>query len=59
LVQQALERLSTVSLAMFRDQVVPFLPADLAAYYATSETWNRMKEQVRSDLSSALTPAVS
>jgi hypothetical protein len=54
LIQRALGQLVTVSLAMFRDQVVPFLPADLAAYYAAAETWNRMKEQVRADLSSAL-----
>ena len=57
LVQQALEQLSTITLPMFRDQVVPFLPADLAAYYATSETWNRMKDQVRADLSSVLPSA--
>jgi hypothetical protein len=59
LIQQALEQLSSITLAMFRDQVVPFLPADLAAYYATSETWNRMKEQVRADLSSNLPAAAS
>jgi hypothetical protein len=59
LIQLALEQLSSITLAMFRDQVVPFLPADLAAYYATAETWNRMKEQVRADLSSDLPPTAS
>jgi hypothetical protein len=54
LVQQALEQLGTISLAMFRDQVVPFLPADLATHYAAAEAWKAMKEQVRTDLSSAL-----
>jgi len=53
LIQQALEQLATITLAMFRDQVVPFLPADLAAYYGAAEVWNAMKEQVRIDLYSA------
>jgi hypothetical protein len=59
LVRQAVEQLSTITLAMFRDQVVPFLTADLAAYYGTSESWNKMKEQVRTDLSSVLPSAAS
>ncbi|HEY4302737.1 MAG TPA: nucleotidyl transferase AbiEii/AbiGii toxin family protein [Candidatus Didemnitutus sp.] len=59
LVRQALEQLAVISLAMFRDQVVPFLPADLAAYYGTPEAWNRMKAQVRADLESALPPVAS
>ena len=58
LLEQALEQLSTISLAMFRDQVVPFLPADLAGYYASGETWSRMKESVRAELTSALASAV-
>ncbi len=57
LIRQALEQLASTTLSMFRDQVVPFLPPDLAAHYTTAETWNRMKEQVRSDLSSALPAA--
>lgn len=59
LIEQALDQLSTINLAMFRDQVVPFLPADLAAYYATAEAWNGMKRQVRADLSAALSSAAS
>ncbi|MGA3008497.1 MAG: nucleotidyl transferase AbiEii/AbiGii toxin family protein [Opitutaceae bacterium] len=59
LVRQAVEQLSTITLAMFRDQVVPFLAADLAAYYGTSESWNKMKGQVRADLSSVLPSATS
>jgi hypothetical protein len=54
LLHQALEQLATISLAMFRDQVTPFLPADLAAYYATAETWNQMKTTVHADLTAAL-----
>lgn len=54
LVQRALEQLSTISIAMFRDQVVPFLPADLAAFYGTPEAWDKMTNQVRTDLLSVL-----
>ena len=55
-VEKALEQLGTINLAIFLDQVVPFLPADLAAYYGTREAWNQMKDQVRHDLSAALLP---
>lgn len=57
LVEKALEQLATITHAMFYDQVVPFLPADLAAYYDTPEAWGQMKEQVRQDLSAALPPS--
>ena len=56
LVEKALEQLDTITFAMFQDQVGPFLPADLAAYYGTAEAWNQMKEQVQHDLSAALSP---
>src|SRR6202789_374712 len=45
LIEQALEQLSTIGVAMFRDQVGPFLPPDLAAYYGAAASWNRMKDQ--------------
>jgi len=57
LIKQALDQLSPITFAMFRDQVVPFLPTDMAAYYGTSETWGRIKEQVRADLLSSLAQA--
>lgn len=57
LVTKALEQLATITLAMFHDQVVPFLPADLAAYYGTPEAWDQMKTQVRQDLTNALPPS--
>jgi predicted nucleotidyltransferase component of viral defense system len=59
LIKRALEQLHAIPLEMFRDQVVPFLPADLAAYYATAETWSRMQEQVRTDLSAGLSSDAS
>jgi hypothetical protein len=59
LVIQAMEQLSLISFAMFMEQVVPFLPVDLAAYYGTSEAWKRMSEQVWNDLSAALPPSAS
>ena len=57
LVEKALEQLATITLAMFLDQVVPFLPEDLAAYYGTEKAWTQMKEQARQDLSAALPPS--
>ncbi|MBL9219038.1 MAG: nucleotidyl transferase AbiEii/AbiGii toxin family protein [Opitutaceae bacterium] len=56
LVEKALEQLATITFAMFLDLVIPFLPADLAAYYGTEEAWSQMKEQVRQDLTAALPP---
>lgn len=54
LVRLALDQLSLITLPMFRDQVVPFLPADLAGYYRAAENWERMQEQVRADLTASL-----
>lgn len=56
LVTQAIEQLSMISFEMFMEQVVPFLPADLATYYGTPEGWRNMSEQVWNDLSAALPP---
>jgi predicted nucleotidyltransferase component of viral defense system len=54
LVKQALEQLDLISFEGFRDQVVPFLPVDLAAYYGTAEMWKTMAETVRKNLLVAL-----
>ena len=43
-----------ISFGMFMDQVVPFLPADLASHYGTPEAWRNMSEQVWKNLSAAL-----
>jgi len=57
LITQAMDQLGTISFEMFMEQVVPFLPSDLAAYYGTPEAWKNMSEQVRTDLSAALPPS--
>lgn len=57
LVEQAIGQLSLISFAMFQDQVVPFLPADLAAHYGTPEAWEAMSEKVWHDLTAALPPS--
>jgi len=57
LVTQAIEQLGLVSFAMFQDQVVPFLPADLASHYGTQEAWKAMSEKVWHDLVAALPPS--
>jgi predicted nucleotidyltransferase component of viral defense system len=54
LVKQALEQLGLISFAMFREQVVPFLPTDLAVYHGTAERWSAMAEKVRGDLNAAI-----
>jgi predicted nucleotidyltransferase component of viral defense system len=54
LVTRALAQLGLISFAMFKDQVVPFLPKDLAAHYGTPEAWKAMSGKVRHDLWSAL-----
>lgn len=55
----ALQQLSMITSVMFRDQVTPFLPPDLADYYASTATWNQMKNQVHADLSAALSASTS
>jgi predicted nucleotidyltransferase component of viral defense system len=57
LVTRAMEQLGLASFAMFKDQVVPFLPTDLAAHYGTPEAWKAMSEKVRKDLLAALPPS--
>ncbi len=57
-IRQAIGQLSTIDSAMFRDQVLPFLPGDLAAHYGTDDAWYRIREQVRVDLSSSLPSVV-
>ncbi len=57
LVAQAIEQLGLINFEMFQDQVVPFLPGDLASYYGTPEAWKAMSEKVRHDLVAALPPS--
>jgi len=57
LVARAIGQLSMVSFEMFMGQVVPFLPADLAAHYGTPGAWRNMSEQVGKDLAAALPPS--
>jgi hypothetical protein len=57
LVKQAIGQLFLISFGMFRDQVVPYLPEDLAGYHGTPEAWKTISERVLDDLSAALKPA--
>jgi len=59
LTTQAMEQLGLISFEMFMEQVIPFLPTDLAAHYGTPEAWKTMSEQVWNDLSTALQPPKS
>jgi hypothetical protein len=52
-----MEQLTLIDFHMFQDQVVPFLPIELAAHYGTPEAWKTLSEKVWSDLSAALLPA--
>ena len=56
LVAGAIEQLGLITFEMFRDQVVPYLPNDLAAHYGTSEAWKVMSQRVAGDLSCAICP---
>lgn len=56
LLEQAIEQLSLIGFSMFHDQVVPFLPADLASHYTAPEAWKAIVEKVRHDLMAALLP---
>jgi len=38
---------------MFKEQVVPYLPNDLAEHYGTPEAWKTMVDRVGNDLSRA------
>jgi hypothetical protein len=42
---------------MFKNQVLPFLPTDLATHFGTLAVWKSMSDRVRSDLSAALASA--
>lgn len=59
LVTQAMKQLSLITFEMFMEQVIPFLPADLAAHYGTPEAWKTMSGQVWNNLSTALPPPES
>lgn len=43
---RALEQLSLITFEMFKEQVVPFLPADLAEYHGTPATWEALAKRV-------------
>jgi hypothetical protein len=51
LVARALEQLGLITFEMFREQVVPYLPNDLAEHYGTPEAWKAMVDCVGNDLS--------
>lgn len=59
LVARAMAQLRRIGFDMFNDQVVPFLPADLAAHYGTPAAWKAMGDKVWSDLSAARSPSTS
>lgn len=56
LVAQSIAQLDLISFAMFQEQVLPFLPLDLAALYRSPEAWQTIAEKVRRDLSAARPP---
>jgi hypothetical protein len=53
LVTRAIEQLGLITFDMFREQVVPYLPNDLASHYASIEAWKAMVGRVGNDLSRA------
>ena len=59
LASRAISQLGMITFAMFYEQVVPFLPPDLAAFYGTPEAWTTMVERVRRDLARAAETAQS
>jgi len=56
LVAQAIDQLGLITFEMFKEQVVPYLPKDLATYYGTSKAWKSMVGRVGNDLSRAVSP---
>lgn len=54
LVTQAIKQLGMINFGMFMEQVVAFLPEDLAAYHGTPVAWEKMSRQVRDNLSAIL-----
>ena len=59
LVVRAIEQLGLITFEMFRDQVAPYLPNDLAAHYGTSEAWKAMSGRVGKDLYLAIAPEIT
>lgn len=57
LVARAMDQLWIISFEMFMDQVIPFLPNDLAAHYGTPEAWRNMSGLVGRNLAAALPPS--
>jgi hypothetical protein len=53
LAARAVEQLGLMTFEMFREQVVPYLPNDLAEHYGTPEAWKTMVDRVGNDLSRA------
>jgi hypothetical protein len=53
LAARAVEQLGLITFEMFREQVVPYLPNDLAEHYGTPEAWKTMVDRVGNDLSRA------
>jgi len=49
--REAVERFHLIS------EVIPFLPADLAAHYGTPEAWRNMSGLVGRNLAAALPPS--
>jgi hypothetical protein len=43
-----------IPFARFAEQVIPFLPPDLAAYHGTPAGWQAMVGRVRADLAGAV-----
>lgn len=53
LATRAVEQLGLITFEMFREQVVPYLPNDLAEHYGTPAAWKAMVDCVGNDLSRA------
>lgn len=53
LAARAVEQLGLITFEMFREQVVPYLPNDLAEHYGTPAAWKAMVDCVGNDLSRA------
>lgn len=54
LAAQASGQLGLIPFARFAEQVIPFLPPDLAAYHGTPAAWQAMVGRVRADLAGAV-----
>jgi predicted nucleotidyltransferase component of viral defense system len=53
----ALQQLGLITFTMFMEQVVPFLPTDLATYHGTPEAWKAMSDRVAADLTRGMPPS--